>query len=79
MKKEDALKMDRIDALSWCKEEFLYGNNSDKGKVYFCGNSLGLQHKSVKKKIDSHLDQWKNLGVESHFSGNIHGLKSKKR
>ena len=69
MKKEDALKMDRIDALSWCKEEFLYGNNSDKDKVYFCGNSLGLQHKSVKKKIDSHLDQWKNLGVESHFSG----------
>ena len=50
MKKEDALKMDSIDALSWCKEEFLYGNNSDKGKVYFCGNSLGLQHKSVKKK-----------------------------
>ena len=69
MKKDDALKMDNNDKLSYLKSEFLYDNENDRKKIYFCGNSLGLQHKSVKNKINNHLDQWKNLAVENHFSG----------
>ena len=37
--------------------------------IYFCGNSLGLQPKSVQKLIAAELKQWGNLGVEGHFKG----------
>ena len=69
MKKDDALKMDDNDKLSHLKKEFLYDNENERKRIYFCGNSLGLQHNSVKEKITSHLDQWKNLAVENHFAG----------
>ena len=69
MKKQDALKMDSQDQMSWVKNEFEYGEGLKSDKIYFCGNSLGLQHKSVKDKINSHLRQWKDSAVESHFSG----------
>lgn len=35
--------------------------------IYLCGNSLGLQPRSVKSYIDTHLDKWANQGVEGHF------------
>ena len=69
MKKEYALKMDNNDQLSYLKKEFLYGDGNDSKKIYFCGNSLGLQHYSLKNKINKHLEQWKDLAVENHFSG----------
>ena len=69
MKKEDALKMDDNDQLSHLKKEFLYGDDNDEKKIYFCGNSLGLQHKSLKNKINVHLEQWKKFAVENHFNG----------
>ncbi len=69
MKKHDALKMDSLDTISEFKNEFKYGNKSSTDKIYFCGNSLGLQHNSVKEKINSHLYQWETNAVESHFSG----------
>ena len=69
MKKEYALKMDDNDQLSYLKKEFLYGDGNDSKKIYFCGNSLGLQHYSLKNKINKHLEQWKDLAVENHFSG----------
>ncbi len=36
-------------------------------KIYFLGNSLGLQPKSTKDAISQVLDQWKEYGVEAHF------------
>ena len=69
MKKEYALKMDDNDQLSYLKKEFLYGDGNASKKIYFCGNSLGLQHYSLKNKINKHLEQWKDLAVENHFSG----------
>ncbi len=69
MKKQDALKMDYLDTISEVKNQFKYGEKSSTDKIYFCGNSLGLQHNSVKEKINSHLDQWEKNAVESHFSG----------
>ncbi|MCB0299197.1 MAG: kynureninase, partial [Calditrichaeota bacterium] len=35
--------------------------------IYFCGNSLGLQPKSVRKYVEQELADWENLGVEGHF------------
>ena len=54
MKKEYALKMDDNDQLSYLKKEFLYGDGKGRKKIYFCGNSLGLQHYSLKNKINKH-------------------------
>lgn len=34
---------------------------------YFCGNSLGLQPKSVRAYIEQELLDWQRLGVEGHF------------
>lgn len=35
--------------------------------IYFCGNSLGLQPKSVKKFLDVELEKWELQAVEGHF------------
>ncbi len=75
MKKQDALKMDSQDDISWVKNQFEYGKGDKSDKIYFCGNSLGLQHKSVRERINKHLDQWKNSAVESHFSGDYPWIK----
>jgi len=69
MKKEYALKIDNNDQLSYLKKEFLYGDDNEEKKIYFCGNSLGLQHNSLKNKINQHLEQWKKFAVENHFNG----------
>ena len=36
--------------------------------VYLCGNSLGLQPKTVAASITRELDKWASLGVEGHFT-----------
>lgn len=33
-------------------------SDDDTPLVYFCGNSPGLQPKSLRKTIDNHLDTW---------------------
>jgi len=67
--------MDSQDDISWVKNQFEYGKGDTSDKIYFCGNSLGLQHKSVRERINKHLDQWKNSAVESHFSGDYPWIK----
>ena len=67
--------MDSQDDISWIKNQFEYGKGDTSDKIYFCGNSLGLQHKSVRERINKHLDQWKNSAVESHFSGDYPWIK----
>ena len=37
--------------------------------LYFCGNSLGLQPRSVAGAMTAQLDDWAKLGVEGHFYG----------
>lgn len=43
----------------------------DRGEplVYLCGNSLGLQPRSVRDSLEVELDAWARLGVEGHFEG----------
>ena len=38
---------------------------------YFCGNSLGLQPKTVRQALLNELDQWAEHGVEGHFRGKL--------
>jgi kynureninase len=36
-------------------------------QIYFCGNSLGLQPKSIRESIETELNLWQNKGVEGWF------------
>ena len=66
---EFALKMDQQDPLAGFRRQFHIPQHADKDCIYLCGNSLGLQPKSVVDAIGSELDHWKRLGVEGHFQG----------
>lgn len=48
------------------RNKFLLPEN----KIYFLGNSLGLQPKSTAVYIKHVLERWSTLGVESFFMGN---------
>src|SRR5690606_17910371 len=41
--------------------------NQGKEQLYFCGNSLGLQPKSVSYLMNQELEDWGRYGVEGHF------------
>jgi kynureninase len=66
---EFALEMDRTDPLRHFKELFLYPKINGKEAIYFCGNSLGLQPKSIQEEIRTELAAWSERAVEGHFSG----------
>ena len=61
-----ARKMDREDALRRFRKKFHLPPFAGKPAIYFIGNSLGLQPKTVKKFVDEELEDWAKLGVEGH-------------
>lgn len=61
--------MDDKDSLSSYRNQFYIPQVNGEETVYFTGNSLGLQPKSVKSYIDQELKDWAELGVEGHFHG----------
>ncbi len=64
---EFAKSMDAEDHLAHFRHKFhLPLQSSGEPYIYFCGNSLGLQPKSVKAAVDQELEDWKNLGVIGH-------------
>ncbi|MFX1520863.1 MAG: kynureninase [Promethearchaeota archaeon] len=62
---EFAKKMDLADPLSKYRSAFHY----PKDGIYFCGNSLGLQPKTVRTEIENILTTWEEIGVEGWFHG----------
>ena len=66
-----AQQLDREDPLKPYRERFHFPQHQGKDVVYLCGNSLGLQPKSVKDALLAELDQWKTHGVEGHFKGKM--------
>jgi kynureninase len=64
---EYAQGQDQIDFLYSFRERFLFPQHEGKDVIYFCGNSLGLQPKSVKYLMDKELADWAKYGVEGHF------------
>lgn len=67
---EFAIQMDQEDPLKSYREKFYFPTFTKKPVVYFTGNSLGLQPKSVKDYINIELDDWAKWGVEGHFYAN---------
>lgn len=64
-----ARKLDREDPLKSFRKRFYIPTVGNKEAIYFCGNSLGLQPKSVEKHIKVELEDWRKLGVEGHMHG----------
>ncbi|MHA1983319.1 MAG: kynureninase [Candidatus Hodarchaeales archaeon] len=64
-----AENLDLQDPLKELKEKFyLPKQPNGMDYIYFCGNSLGLQPKNVKKYIDEEIEDWKTKGVEGHYN-----------
>lgn len=65
---EYAQNLDKNDELREYRNRFHFplDSNGDK-KLYFTGNSLGLQPKSTRDYINQELDDWAKYGVDGHF------------
>jgi kynureninase len=60
--------MDARDSLKHFREKFHIPKQPNGDEViYFTGNSLGLQPKTVRSRIEQELRDWETLGVEGHF------------
>lgn len=64
-----AQEQDRKDELAHFREKFYIPQHQGRDAIYLCGNSLGLQPKSVAQAIAVELEKWQKYGVEGHFVG----------
>lgn len=64
---EFAREKDANDELKSYRKKFHLPSFHENEVVYFTGNSLGLQPKSVKSYVNQELDEWAKWGVEGHF------------
>src|SRR5688500_274726 len=64
---EYAQSLDQTDILFSFRERFHFPQHEEKDVVYLCGNSLGLQPKSVSYLMQNELEDWAKYGVEGHF------------
>lgn len=64
---EYAQNQDQVDFLYPFRERFLFPQHNGRDVYYFCGNSLGLQPKSVSYLMNQELEDWAKYGVEGHF------------
>ena len=63
-----ASKLDEQDSLAPFREKFYIPKQPNGEDVlYFTGNSLGLQPKTVRNYIEQELKDWETFGVEGHF------------
>jgi len=68
--RQQALELDRLDPLQKFREQFWIPRNSDGSeKLYFCGNSLGLQPKAARDAVLEELTAWQKQAVDGHFQG----------
>lgn len=64
-----AREMDAKDSLAHLRSRFHFPKVNGKEAIYFCGNSLGLQPKTVKDFLEKELSNWADLAVDGHFHG----------
>ena len=62
-----AKRLDANDPLKPFRDRFYIPRHYEEDCIYFTGNSLGLQPKSVREYVNQELDDWAKLGVEGHF------------
>jgi len=63
--KNFAIEQDSADPLKSYREKFFIPTNREKKEqIYFCGNSLGLQPKTVRANVEQELKDWELMGIE---------------
>ena len=68
MLREEAVNYDLEDPLRVFREHFIFPQHLDQDCIYLCGNSLGLQPKSLRAHVNAQLDKWASQAVEGHFT-----------
>jgi len=67
---ECAARLDAEDTLASYRDEFLFPPGADgKPMAYFAGNSLGLQPRGVRARLEQELEDWERLAVHAHLEG----------
>lgn len=67
---ESAQRLDATDPLRRFHEQFhIPKRGNGEPVIYFAGNSLGLQPKSVRTIVEQELEDWARLAVDAHFRG----------
>jgi len=62
-----ALELDKTDTLaSYHSRFFIPKQPNGEAVIYFAGNSLGLQPKTVRECVEQELKDWETLAVEGH-------------
>ena len=64
-----ARSLDAVDTLKQFRSRFYIPKLNGKEVIYLTGNSLGLQPKTARERIETELKDWENLGVEGHLQG----------
>ena len=59
--------LDAADELKDFRTQFFFPQHDGEDAIYLCGNSLGLQPKSVQEHIAKQLTNWQEHGVEGWF------------
>ncbi|MFN2458714.1 MAG: kynureninase [Chitinophagaceae bacterium] len=62
-----AQRLDEEDPLKHFREQFYIPQHNGKDKIYFTGNSLGLQPKNAKDYLLQEMEDWEKMGGEGHF------------
>lgn len=75
---EFAHKMDQDDPLRDFRNKFYIPEKNGKQVIYFCGNSLGLQPRSVSDYLSKDLEKWATKGVDGHFEGGVPWVDARK-
>lgn len=64
---QHARDLDAADPLARFRDQFWIPQHGGQDSVYFVGNSLGLQPKTVAGVLTEELEKWQRLGVRGHF------------
>lgn len=64
-----AQQQDQQDPLKGFRDKFHFPTKLHEQVIYFCGNSLGLQPKTIQARVDQELKMWQDFAVEGHFLG----------
>ena len=63
-----AKTLDQNDPLRSYREKFHHPKKNNKDVIYFSGNSLGIQPKSVRKYVEKELYVWEKEGLLGQHS-----------
>jgi kynureninase len=63
---DDARTRDATDELPTLRDRFHVPQHGEGEAAYFAGNSLGLQPKALRTRLEQELTDWARLGVEGH-------------